>query len=58
MGSHAGRLVADLALGRPVQVPQVMAAPPGRFPLGRRRGWLLTAAWHLHRVRDALRSGG
>jgi glycine/D-amino acid oxidase-like deaminating enzyme len=56
MGSHAGRLVADLALGRPVQVPQVMAAPPGRFPLGRRRGWLLTAAWHLHRARDALRS--
>lgn len=57
MGSHAGRLVADLALGRPASVPAVMATPPGRFPLGRHRGWLLSAAWHLHRARDALRSG-
>ena len=54
MGSHAGRLVADLALGRAVSVPRVLAAPPGRFPLGRHRRWLLRGAWHLHRAQDAL----
>ncbi|MEM0934821.1 MAG: FAD-binding oxidoreductase [Pseudomonadota bacterium] len=54
MGSHAGRLVADLALGRGA-VPDVLAAPPGRFPLGRQRRWLLWGAWHLHRIEDALR---
>ena len=57
MGSHAGRLVADLALGRAAAVPRVLAAPPGRFPLGRHRRWLLRGVWHLHRAQDALGGG-
>lgn len=43
MGSHAGRLLADLARGRTPDVvyPEAFRAPPRRFPLGRRRRALL-----------------
>lgn len=57
MGSYAGRLVADCALGRPGVIPEVMAAPLTRFPLGRHRRWLLWGAWHLHRAQDVLGLG-
>ena len=52
MASHAGRLMADLALGRSPEIPGPIAAPAHRFPLGRYRRWLLWAAWHLHRWQD------
>lgn len=55
MASLSGRLMADLALGRAPVIPQVMAAPPGRFPLGRHRRWLLWGMWHLHRLQDMAR---
>jgi glycine/D-amino acid oxidase-like deaminating enzyme len=55
MGGHAGRLMADLALGRAPAIPRVMSAPLGRFPLGRHRRWLLWGAWHLHRLQDLAR---
>ncbi len=54
MGTLSGRLMADLALGRDPAIPRVMAAPMGRFPLGRHRRWLLWGAWYLHRAQDAL----
>ncbi|NBC97076.1 MAG: FAD-dependent oxidoreductase [Deinococcus-Thermus bacterium] len=56
MSGLAGRMVADLALGRDAAVPEVMAAPLGRFPLGRHRRWLLWGAAHLHRAQDVVRS--
>jgi len=55
MGSLAGRMAADLALGRDAGVPAPIAAPLARFPLGRHRAWLPWAVWHLHRAQDALR---
>jgi glycine/D-amino acid oxidase-like deaminating enzyme len=55
MGSLAGRMVADLALGRAAGIPAPMAAPLDRFPFGRQRRWLLWGAWHLHRLQDGLR---
>ncbi len=57
MGTAAGRMAADLTLGREAGVPAVMAAPLARFPLGRHRRWLLWGAGHWHRARDAVRSG-
>ena len=57
MGTLAGRMAADLTLGRDAGVPAVMAAPLARFPLGRHRRWLLWGAGHWHRARDALRGG-
>ena len=43
MGSYAGRLLADLALNRPPEVPYpiMMRQPPPRFPLGRTRRLLM-----------------
>ncbi|WP_227269061.1 NAD(P)/FAD-dependent oxidoreductase [Roseobacter weihaiensis] len=42
MGSYAGRLAADLALGRETgECPSVMRAPLARFPLGRARRALM-----------------
>ncbi|MBV2359188.1 FAD-binding oxidoreductase [Thalassococcus sp. CAU 1522] len=51
MGSHAGKLVAATVLGRN-DVPAVMAAPPGRFPLGRFRRALLRPAYWLAEAFD------
>ncbi len=55
MGSHAGRLVADLVLGRG-PIPEVLAAETARFPFGRQRRVLLWGARHLHRLQNRFRS--
>ncbi|MEM1431912.1 MAG: FAD-binding oxidoreductase [Pseudomonadota bacterium] len=53
MASLSGRLVADLATGHG-RVPDVLAAPLARFPLGRHRRALLWAAAVMHRVQDSV----
>ncbi len=47
MGSYAGRLLADLALGRAPELPYpaAMRGPMGRFPLGRARRLLMPPAY-------------
>ncbi|MHA6347128.1 NAD(P)/FAD-dependent oxidoreductase [Roseivivax sp. CAU 1761] len=47
MGSHTGRILAALLRGAApdTPVPAALAAPPGRFPLGPRRRWLLHPAY-------------
>ncbi|EPX83381.1 NAD(P)/FAD-dependent oxidoreductase [Salipiger mucosus] len=47
MGSHAGTILADLALGRAPRGPwpEAMRRPPKRFPLGRWRRALLAPAY-------------
>jgi hypothetical protein len=37
-----------------VGIPALMAMPPTRFPLGRRRRWLLKAAYLKFMVQDLL----
>ncbi|GGD45451.1 NAD(P)/FAD-dependent oxidoreductase [Sinisalibacter lacisalsi] len=56
MASYSGALVASLIRGQaPTQpYPSVMQAPLGRFPLGRRRRALFTAATPLLWLRDRL----
>lgn len=51
MGTYCGMLLARLALGKG-QVPEVMAHPPGRFPLGRFRRLLVPPAYLMTALRD------
>ena len=54
MGSYCGARLADIALGRPWSGPgeAVMRQTPRRFPLGRKRRWLLAAVQAMDRLRD------
>ena len=45
MGSHAGRLIGDLAAGARPDIAAVMAAPPRRFPLPGLRRLALAGAY-------------
>ena len=56
MASYGGALVADVIRGRtPARpYPEIMRRPLARFPLGRHRRWLLTAATPLLALRDAV----
>ncbi|MCM2562861.1 FAD-binding oxidoreductase [Lutimaribacter sp. EGI FJ00015] len=56
MGSYAGALLADLALGKAPQrrYPRVMQGPAKRFPLGRFRRALMPAIYAAAGVRDRL----
>ena len=51
MGTLAGALLADLALGRG-EPGQVLSAAAGRFPLGRGRRFLLAPAFAWYRLKD------
>ncbi|WP_413867620.1 NAD(P)/FAD-dependent oxidoreductase [Albidovulum sp.] len=51
LATWSGRLLADLATGRG-RVPAVMAAPPGRFPFGAARRFLLPLAYAWYGLRD------
>lgn len=54
MGSYAGSLVADLALGRKTRslFPWLMQIPPDRFPMPRMRRAFLPAAYHWDLLMD------
>ncbi|MCD1617462.1 NAD(P)/FAD-dependent oxidoreductase [Salipiger marinus] len=45
MGSHVGRLMADMIRGAPPPLPAALRTPPARFPLGRLRRALLAPAY-------------
>ncbi|WP_298497660.1 FAD-binding oxidoreductase [uncultured Maritimibacter sp.] len=53
MGSYCGALAAGLTRGEDRR-PEVIATPPGRFPLGRFRRLLLAGAYAGYTIRDAL----
>ena len=54
MGSHSGRLVADLIAKKtkPEAIPLIMRQALPIFPLGRSRLWLLRAAYWAARIKD------
>ncbi|MBT6097708.1 MAG: FAD-dependent oxidoreductase, partial [Marinovum sp.] len=54
MGSYAGALLADLALGAPQKrlYPKLFQKPPRRFPLGRYRRHLLRPIYSLMEFQD------
>ncbi|SLN21438.1 Gamma-glutamylputrescine oxidoreductase [Roseivivax jejudonensis] len=54
MGSHAGRILADLALDRPTEAayPAAMRRVPSRIPLGRYRRTLLRPAYLVAEALD------
>lgn len=53
MGSFAGRILADLALGQtPTLYPRAMRAPAARFPLGRLRRAIMPPVYAALHVRD------
>lgn len=56
MGSYAGTLVADLALGRKTRnlLPWLVQQPPGRFPLGKHRRAFLPASFHWDSLMDRI----
>ncbi len=55
MGTYAGTIMAELALGRAVErpFPEFMRRPLARFPLGRYRRLLLPAAYSWYRFLDS-----
>lgn len=56
MGSYAGTLLADLALGRPTRhpLPDLMRRSPPRFPFGRHRRLILPLTYRWYHFLDAL----
>ncbi|MGB1257422.1 MAG: NAD(P)/FAD-dependent oxidoreductase [Thiolinea sp.] len=54
MGSHSGRLVADLIAGtqKPEEIPLIMRQELPVFPLGKSRLWLLRMAYWAARAKD------
>ncbi|WP_204112722.1 NAD(P)/FAD-dependent oxidoreductase [Shimia biformata] len=53
MGSYSGALVADTVLGRSeLRYPEVMKAPPGRFPFGSLRRVALAPAYLAYGLAD------
>ena len=55
MGSYAGAMLADLALGRKDghTVPLALSTLPRRFPFGRYRRALLPAAYAIKSIGDS-----
>ncbi len=45
MGSHSGKLAADLIAGNSTEIPALMAKEPRRFPLGKNRRLLMRPAY-------------
>jgi len=55
MGTHAGRTLADLALGRaPDHYPEIMKHPARRFPLGPARRLVMPPLYAVFRLGDLL----
>ncbi len=56
MGSHSGRLVADLIAGKnkPEDIPLIMRQALPVFPLGRSRLWLLRMAYWAAKLNDRI----
>jgi glycine/D-amino acid oxidase-like deaminating enzyme len=54
MGSYAGTLLADLALGRPPRrpLPDLMRRVPPRFPFSRHRRAVLPLSYRWYRYLD------
>ena len=54
MGSYAGRLVGQFALGQDPRIPEVMQKPLARFPLGRFRRALMPPLYAAMRLGDGI----
>ena len=54
MGSHSGRLIADLMTlpEASKHIPEIMSSPLQPFPLGDSRLWLLRMAYYAARLKD------
>ncbi|NOX73768.1 MAG: FAD-binding oxidoreductase [Alphaproteobacteria bacterium] len=52
MASYAGRAVADIAMGKPVDLPPIMARPLNRFPLPALRRWAIRGAYVKYQLQD------
>lgn len=52
MGSYAGHALAKALLGTPTGLPDFLAKPPARFPLGRHRRALLRPAYRIAETFD------
>lgn len=54
MASYCGTLLADLVQGKPTRLPlpEVLGTPPGTFPLGQYRRWLLKPAYAFMGLQD------
>jgi glycine/D-amino acid oxidase-like deaminating enzyme len=54
MGTYAGRMLADLARGQDIQIPNVMRGAPIKIPFGKHRRVLLPPIYKALSIRDWL----